>query len=154
MNKDGCAALCTDYVARCRAAGVSVRRPATESEFAAFERRFGVPLPECVQSLLSVADGMDEGDADENGIRFWPLEAFRPVSEELPTVDRAAHAGLFVFADYSMWAHAYAVDLSPGGVFPVFLVGGEEPLPIAPTFADFMRGCVRDQTSLFPHEGG
>jgi hypothetical protein len=129
--------------------GAALRAGATEAEIGAFERKQGVELPEDVADFFRAVDGMNEGDCDELGVRFWSLDELRPVVDELPAADGDTFKGYFVFGDYSMWAHGYAVRLDRMAN-DVVLVGGETAVTIAPSFREFLELYLSQPGRLFP----
>lgn len=95
-----------------------LRPPAGLSAIVEFEARYSLTLPPDVREYFLVVDGMDIGTWDGNEIRFWPLTEIRPACDELPEIARHAYGDYFIFADYSICAHMYAVNLTrrSGGV--------------------------------------
>ena len=92
---------------------------------------------------------------DKNLIGFWHLDQVRPVNEECPEYAIATEPHLFVFADYSIWAHAYAIRLASGvdADTAIFVNGlaGNRALKIAATFEEFLvKYAAGDQRMLFP----
>jgi len=130
-------------------AGVALRSGVAEANIRAFEKSYGIRLPPDVAEYFRSTDGMDKGDVDEHTIRFWPLSEMRPVLEEIPSARADIFDGYFIFADYSLWAHGYAVHLSDG-TDDVIIVGEERPVTIAPSFVDFLELYVNDPAKLFP----
>lgn len=129
--------------------GAAPRPGVTDAELEAFERKQRVELPEDVADYFRAVDGMNEDESDELGIRFWTLDELRPVVEELPTADGDAFKDYFVFADYSMWAHGYAVRLDQTAT-DVIIVGGENPIAVAPSFREFLQLYLTQRDRLFP----
>ena len=82
------------------------------------------------------------GTWDEHLIRFWPLAEIRPVAD-------VEGLGYFVFADWSISAHEYAIGLSTPACPDVTLMSGPKPRFIAPTFATFLTMYLSDPASLF-----
>ena len=131
------------------AAGVTIRRGVADADIRAFEKRFDVQLPDDVTRYLRTVDGMNDGEFDEHYIHFWPLSKWGPVTEELGEADPAVHAGLFVFADYSVWAHAYAIRLVKLGTNDVVIVSGGTPIRIAGSLSEFLVAYLREPESVF-----
>ena len=129
--------------------GVALRSGVTEANIKAFEQSYGIRLPADIAEYFRSADGMDESDVDEHTIRFWPLSEVRPVLEEIPSASADLFGGYFVFADYSMWAHGYAVHLNDGT--DVIIVGGDRPITVASSFGDFLELYMNQPEKLFPH---
>ena len=141
-------------LARWGAQGLKPRRGATESEIQRFEKGKRVLLPADFRAFLSAIDGMEIDVMDpETQIRFWPLAEIQSVAEELgePRGRETHWAGLFIFADYSLWAHGYAIRLTedPHGTNPVVIVGGDIPLQVATSFSHFLEKYVEDTRQLF-----
>ena len=86
------------------AAGIAEREGVTDADIRAFENRYGVRLPNDLAQYFKTVDGMNDGEYDDHPIHFWPLSKVRPVTAELSGADPVPYAGLFVFADYSLWA--------------------------------------------------
>jgi hypothetical protein len=129
--------------------GATLRAGVTDAEIGDFQRKRGVELPEDVADFFRAVDGMNEGDCDQLGVRFWSLDELRPVVEELPATDGHTFKGYFVFGDYSMWAHGYAVRLDRIAN-DVIIVGGQNPIPIAPSFREFLQLYLAQPDRLFP----
>ena len=129
--------------------GVSARAGVANVAIEAFERKHKIELPEDVADYFRAVDGMSEDESDQLGIRFWPLDELRPVVEELPAAEADPFKDYFVFADYSMWAHGYAVRLGQP-VDDVIIVGGESPVAVAPSFREFLQLYLTQPDRLFP----
>jgi hypothetical protein len=124
--------------------GVQPASAATPAEIASFEQAFGIVLPADFREYLTSLNGMDlghEGAMDNELISFWRLSDIRRDHVESP-----ARSDLFAFADWSIDAHLYALQLSSNdqAATPVFIVGGEHLLRIADSFTDFVEGYLRN----------
>ena len=128
-------------------AGCGIRPGVTDDDIARFASVHDVGLPIDVAAYFRAVDGMHEGEHDMHVIRFWPLAEMKPALSELPEGDQGL-ASYFVFADYSLWAHAYAVRLG-AGPSDVVLVGAEKPFALAPTFAEFLDVYIARPELLF-----
>lgn len=130
---------------------------AATSELSAFEAHYGVRLPPAFAALWRTANG---NHGDQNLTRFWPLgEIHRLSDEEGPsdTVSPADAESLFVFADYLIFSHLYAVRLTADGQDAEvwWVLSPTERAEIAPTFESFLREYAADPNSiLFPPEFG
>jgi hypothetical protein len=133
--------------------GVAPRPGASGVEIAAFERAHGILLSVDVADYFRAVDGMNETEADQFGICFWSLKKMRAAREEIPAAHAAAFESYFVFADYSLWAHGYAVRLGEAGD-DVIIVGDESPVSIAPSFAAFFELYLQQPDRLFPAREG
>jgi hypothetical protein len=114
---------------------------------AAASERCGGELPNELTSILRVFDGMPEErwDALPNLLRFLPAAELRTVSEEFPTVYHAKHQSV-IFADYSLSACLFAVDLdAPGAVYALAL---EEPGLVASSLGGFLKAMLGDPHSI------
>ena len=119
---------------------------------ASFAEQYGVRLPAAFAVLWRRVDGMDENDTDDELIRFWQLVEMKPVLNELPSADPDTHRSLFVFADWSISAYYYAIELSSENneLGAVSIVGGRaEPVPVAASFSEFLGSYLDDTMSVF-----
>ena len=120
-----------------------------------FEAKYGVRLPDDMREYFSVVNGMDQSEhwmADDNFISFWALDEVKPLAEEMPECVCESADSYFVFADYSIFAYAYAIRLSAAGneSHPV-IVTYDRPVVIANSFTDFMEQYLRgNKNILFP----
>ena len=134
-----------------RNAGVPVRPGASAGQLADFEAKYGVSLGDDVREYFGCVDGMDESDADEHGIRFWPIGEASRVDEHLEVDDARLFNGYFVFADYILWSHAYAMKLDAEGIGGnVVVVGGNGPIVVARGFGEFLSVYISDPRRVFP----
>ena len=100
------------------------------------EVRLGIRLPDELAELLMLADGMVDDEMDDLLIRFWS-------ARELKTFD-----GHVLFADFSLCAHGYAIDLKSGAVV---VVGGPQPMrEVAVSFPQFLKVYLTHPARLFP----
>lgn len=128
--------------------GATLRPGVEDVRILEFEQRYGVRMPGELAEYFRAVDGMLDGDSDTHLIRFWTLAEMRPVALELPRADQSAYDGYFVLADYSLWAHAYAIRLSAGDN-DVAIVGGDAPIQIASSFSNFLLIYLRQPELLF-----
>jgi SMI1/KNR4 family protein SUKH-1 len=117
-----------------------------------FETRFGVALPldlrEYFLHLNGTAGGRCAMDGDEL-ISFWRLD-------ELVTLASEGVIGLknaedwFVLADYSIWAHCYAIRLSPdrNAETPVAISYNPPTFQVTPTMPEFIDAYLRHDYSV------
>jgi len=125
-----------------RQGAVQVNHGAFEAEIIDLERRQGLKVPPELRAYLSMADGMPTGSTDSNLIRFWPSAEILPISVGAPEMIGAGteHGQALLFADYSLWAHAYAVQ--PGAPYHVLLVGGDSPRDLQMQFDEFVDAYI------------
>lgn len=135
--------------------GIKLRRGATEEEFAAFELKYNIRLPADLREYLATVDGFDGSEhwmTDNNVITFLGLDEIKPLSEYW-SPDVADDNNYFVFADYSIAAHVYAIRLSSDscGSNDV-VVMYDRPQKVARSFSEFVIGYLENRDSvLFPN---
>ncbi|HEY2410273.1 MAG TPA: SMI1/KNR4 family protein [Polyangiaceae bacterium] len=132
-----------------RESGTVLRPGVTKEDIERFEKQHNVRVPEALSQYFQTVDGMEDGDTDAHDIRFWRLAEVQPVSAEIPDADLGQFPGYFVFADYSVWAHGYAVRLSQGANDDVVIVGGDHPVLVASSFKEFLAFYVHQPDKLF-----
>jgi hypothetical protein len=121
----------------------------------AFEKRYNVALPAVLADYFLLVNGTRNGQwnmEDEDLISFWHLDQIRTISELSPEVAVPDADRLFVFADWSIDAHAWAVRLSPDATSstPV-LITYDSLQEVSGTFEDFLTGYMARATwALFP----
>lgn len=109
-----------------------------------FEKEYSVSLPEDVRDYYLCVNGMPPDVVDDEFIRFWMLEEVRPIPQSAPEYSKPQYVqgsdSLFLFADYSIWAHAYAIRLTKTstGLNEIFIIGHTSPVLIANSFAEFV----------------
>jgi hypothetical protein len=132
----------------------------SREDVTAFEQRYRVTLPTALADYFLLVNGTREGQwncEDEDLISFWHLDQIRTIRELDPTEAIAGADRLFVFADWSIDAHAWAVRLSSDArsSTPVLITCGSLQ-EVSPTFEDFLTGYMaRARWALFsePHAG-
>ena len=126
------------------AQNIAINPGTSEAALHKFESVYGVSLPPDLHEYFLTVNGMEQTATDEELIRFWKLEEVRPVSEEAPAYASTSYlpeaGSSFVFADYSIWAHAYSIHLSKSisGPNHVYVIGGTKPVMIAKSFSEFI----------------
>lgn len=81
---------------------------------------------------------------DDGLIRFWMLKEINPLPQGAPQYSDPDYVQnpetLFLFADYSIWAHAYAIRLGKesSGSNEVVIIGYESPKSISTSFSRFV----------------
>jgi hypothetical protein len=136
--------------------GIKLNRGASESDIAVFESKYHVRLPKEMREYFAAVNGFDGSKhwmTDENVITFLALGEIKPLSEAWsPKVADAA--SYFVFADYSLSAHVYAIRLlnDSEGDNPVVVAYDDENLiGVASSFSEFVQGYLEDNNAiLFP----
>jgi hypothetical protein len=118
------------------AAGVELAPARTEAQLEEFERANHVALPADLRAFFKECGGCRGEDAHH--LRFWPLDELAADADS---------GGLWVFADYLAWSHAFALDLS-GGRPGVFFVGGAVPVLVADNFTQLFARYLDAPASL------
>jgi len=150
-----------------RSRGVPILPGSHEHEIAEFERRHRVVLPPDLREFVRQCGGIggDTGEADARDFRglieFWPLHSYESLAtryrhEEQLSLGPWDSRQFFIFADFSLHSHHYAIRLSPdsGAPTPVLLYAGPRYAHIVGnSFSDFVWtyltdpvGAVRPQT--------
>ena len=132
---------------RWREAQLKIRPGVSAEQLARFEQKFKTRLGPDMHAYFEAVNGMGRDEMDsECHIRFWPLEEVKPLHEE---IDASWAEGYYLFADYLLWSHGYAIDLSPTGQGAIVVVGGESPRQVAPSFAEFVRLYLETPEQIF-----
>jgi hypothetical protein len=134
------------------AAGATPRGGASAEDLKRFETKYGVALPADFETFYRGVDGMPPNEIDDEWIRWWPIAEVQPVVDEagLTSIDRVAYAHHFIFADWSLWACAYAVDLFAGATHgTVVIASWERPTRLCATFGEFLDLYVARSRRLY-----
>jgi hypothetical protein len=125
------------------------RNPAVSLEdLGRVEETNALKLPPPLRRLLLLSNGMSDGEYDpDNQLRFWSLEELALVSSCAPELASPRYERHLVFADYSVWSHAYAVSLDSG---EVVVVGDEQPVFVTGSVESFLAMYVSNAPALFP----
>lgn len=123
---------------------VEINAGVSEAELKAFEEKYGVVLPDDLRDYFRCVNGMPPDVVDDGMMRFWMLEEIEPLKQGAPQYSDGTYVQnpetLFLFADYSIWAHAYAIRLGNEGLESndVVIIGYESPKSIANSFSRFV----------------
>ena len=123
-----------------------------------FERRFGVVLPHDMRDYFLAVNGMQEDVTDDEMLRFWPLEEVKPLPSGAPGYATADYIdtpeSIFLFADYSLWAHAYAIRLSASELSKneIFIIGGDYPILLFQSFSELVESYLADKRLMFARQ--
>jgi len=129
-------------------------RPASAEEIVAFEKRHKVQMPPLVREYFETLNGTQEGEShmeDEELISFWHLDQLQPL-EDRPSVSPLHVPSFFLFADWSINAHEWAVQLTDNSSTrgPVAIMY-DPPQQVAASFEEFLRRYLeRADEVLFP----
>lgn len=113
---------------------ISCNEGLTEDSVTTFEGQWRVVLPEDMREFYLTLNGMPDYTTDDEVIRFWRLDEVKPFTAESPQMATPDYIdnpeSLFVFADYSIWAHAYAIRLAEHKLDSneIFIIGGYYPI--------------------------
>lgn len=140
--------------------GVSIEEGLSEKEILEFENRNGIRMPDEMRNFYRLMDGMNQGEADDDWISFWPLSQVSTIPEKLSHFRGIPDYGeieailpeaakYFVFADHSIWLHVYAVKLSKlSETSEVVWICGKHFKPIAASFGDFLNQYASSPKSI------
>ena len=135
--------------------GLKIEDGVSESELTAFENKYKVHLPEDLRDYFSFVNGMSDGEMDDALFRFWMLNEVEPLSKANPEyagpdyIDAAD--SVFLFADFLLWSHAFAIRLSPEKEKQsntVYVIGVSPAKPIAGSFSEFVEIYLTDNERL------
>jgi SMI1 / KNR4 family (SUKH-1) len=127
----------------------------SRDDLAAFERQYDITLPLTIVEYFLIANGTRDGQwgmEDDDLISFWHLDQIRPFNQMYPTEAIPDGDRLFVFADWSIDAHAWAVRLSRDAAAETPVMITYDPIQdVARSFDDFLSGYLeRSKWALFP----
>ena len=135
---------------RWKEAQMKIKPGVSAEQLAQFEAKFETQLGPDIHAYFEVVNGMELDEMDsECHIRFWPLEEVKPLQEEVDAPWVAQYRGYYLFADYLLWSHGYAIDLSPTSQGTIVRVGGESPQVVASSFAEFISLCLDKSEQIF-----
>ena len=123
---------------------VDISAGVSEAALTSFEEKYAVVLPEDLRDYFLSVNGMPPEIVDDEFIRFWMLEEVVPLPQGAPDYSNPQYIqgsdSIFLFADYSMWAHAYAIRLTktPTELNEVFVIGHDSPILISNSFSEFV----------------
>ena len=132
---------------------VGVSTAALES----FEKDNDVILPGDLRDYFLSVNGMLAEATDDVLFRFWMLEEIRSLPEGAPDYADPRYIenpeSLFLFADFSLWAHAYAVRLTDTQpkTNEIFLIGSDSPILLFQSFSEFVDSYLTNKDLMFPH---
>jgi hypothetical protein len=127
---------------------VHINEGVSEAELNAFEAKHGVVLPSDLRDYFRCVNGMPPDETDDGMIRFWMLEQVTALPEGASQYSDRDYVEdpetLFLFADYSLWAHAYAIRLGNTALDrnKVVIIGYNSPKLIANSFSEFVNSYL------------
>ena len=111
-------------------------------------------MPADLRDYFLTVNGMAQGVTDDALIRFWSLNEVKPIPEEAPDYSDPSYIeeaeSLFLFADYCIWSHAYAIRLSSRSESPnpVIIIGDENPTRLFESFSELVNNYLSDPDRL------
>ncbi|HEU4386565.1 MAG TPA: SMI1/KNR4 family protein [Blastocatellia bacterium] len=144
--------------------GTTTRSGVDPTSIASFESRYNVRFPEDFRDYITTIDGIEDGNWDDEMISFWPLHCVKSVPEALtpfagiPDYSRIANrlrdaSSYFVFADFLIWSHVYAIRLGTRGSDKnnILWICGSKYYSVAESFSDFLQMYLDNPESIvFP----
>lgn len=132
------------------AQNIEISGGASEEEVAAFERKHGVALPPLFREYVRELNGMAGSASDDHFIAFWPLARIQNVAQHNYREYQGDDAQqYFIFADYSIESHHYAIRLSPdaAALAPTAFIYHKAELEVA-SFEEFLVRCLEGDEEL------
>ena len=128
---------------------------ASDHELNGFESKYRVKLPLDLRNYFSYVNGMKEGQTDKDLIRFWPIEEVISLGEYYEDSSYLPDANsLFIFADWSIEAHLYAIHLGKDDsiVTKVYVMGQHQRglQEVSESFTDFADLYVTNVMQVWP----
>jgi hypothetical protein len=141
--------------------GIKVRLGTSQQAIESFELKYNICLTQDLRDYHSIVDGMEDGESDNSMLSFLSLSSIKSVMEDLiefggipdyrklkdclPQTHR-----YFVFADYLIRSHVYAIRLSPNrsNATPVIWICGKHWRMIASSFSDFVEKYLTDKNAI------
>ena len=133
---------------------VEINPGVSKAELDSFQARHCVVLPEDLCDYFRCVNGMPPDVVDDGMIRFWMLEEVQSIPQGTPAFSDGSYIqhpeSLFLFADYSIWAHAYAIRLgsAPLQSNEVVIIGYDSPVTIAKSFSGFVDSYLTNKDLL------
>lgn len=133
---------------------VEINPGASEADLRSFEAIYRVVLPNDLRDYFWCVNGMPQYVVDEAMIRFWMLEELKPLTEGALQYSDPAYIhrpeSLFLFADFSIWSHAYAIRLESSSIQSneIVVVGYKTPVVLVPSFSEFVDRYLTDKNLL------
>jgi SMI1 / KNR4 family (SUKH-1) len=133
--------------------GIKLRPGATEEELTAFKAKYKIRLPQDLREYLATVDGFDGSEhwmTDNEVITFLGLDEMKPLCEYWSPTVADSHS-YFVFADYSLAAHVYAIRLDASMRGNDVVVVYDRTVAVARSFSEFIEGYLENSGAvLFP----
>ncbi len=133
---------------------VDINSGVSETELNSFEMKYDVILPKDLRDYFLCVNGMPPGVTDDGLIRFWMLEEVEPLPQGAPEYSDTRYIqnpeSLFLFADYSIWSHAYAIRLTklPIESNKVYIIGYESSILLFNSFSELVDNYLTNKDLL------
>jgi hypothetical protein len=133
---------------RWNSGGIKSGPSVSRETIAAWETTAGASLTEAMRDYFYVANGMAKGAMDpESYVRFWTLAELQPVQPRPANSEKGA---LWLFADYSISALEYAIDLGKSERNGhVLALGGVRTHHVAESFEEFVEHYLANSDALY-----
>jgi cell wall assembly regulator SMI1 len=134
---------------------IKLRPGASDDRLVNFEIKYNIQLPSDLREYLAAVNGFDDSEfwmTDDEVITFLGLDEIKPLGEYWSHEVEGAQS-YFVFADYSISAHVYAIRLAASldHENTVVVVYDSKPLRVVSSFGKFVESYLkRDYAVLFP----
>lgn len=134
---------------------VDINAGVSEAAISSIEAKYGVVVPDDLRDYFLCVDGMPPDVVDDAMIRFWMLDEIKPLPQGAPAYSDSTYIqnpeSLFLFADYSIWAHAYAIRLTkkPTESNEVFIIGRDSPILLCKSFSEFVDNYLTNKDLVF-----
>jgi len=138
--------------------GITLGNGASEFEVGRFESKYNIALPDDFREyLLSISWPVFEErwEIDDYLISFWSIDRIKNLKEKYPHFKNSEAESYFIFADYSLSCHTYAIRLQQKeAITPIFFtcyIAPDYPIiQIAFSFTEFLeRYIANDECMLF-----
>jgi hypothetical protein len=132
--------------ARWLESGIRPKPGVSREALNAFENEHRIRLPSAFKEYLVTANGMEEGQTDENMISFLSLQAINQKAnyKEISTLEVD-----MVVAEYCIYSHMYVLRCSRNGDRSCILAtDGEHEVQLATCFEDFVNNYLSSPASV------
>jgi hypothetical protein len=134
---------------------VEINAGVSEAAIRSIEAKYRVVFPDDFRDYFLSVNGMPRDVVDDAMIRFWMLDEIEPLPKGAPEYSDSTYIqnpeSLFLFADYSIWAHAYVIRMTktPTEWNEVFLIGRDSPVLLCKSFSEFVDNYLTNKDLVF-----
>ena len=134
-------------------AGIQTRCVSAQ-EIQQLEEHYSLTLPDSFRDYLTHASPVDDPSWDNELTNWWPFTSLKTVADgyESPlSGELAAYRDkLILFADFSIWCCAWAINCAPGDDYgKVAVIAGPDRF-VAESFDDFISKYITDVSKVWP----